>query len=431
MSTDTWLEPAVAVAALSVLTLASIVEASLATVNRLTLRELIEGRAGAHRVESLIERPQSIRSSMVLIELVAAATSVTMLSRIFDRETPRFVMPLTLVVGSLALILAAGVLPSILTSTERTEESRRFLRMASALSMAAWPLRLIATGLERALAVVLRRKPAVAEQSAAVESDESAGDGGDDDYGLQEEEQEMISGVLGLDSATVREIMVPRMDVVAVEEDVPVADVVDLIRTGGHSRIPIYRDSIDTVVGVLYAKDLLRFVREESATVKLLDLIRPAYFVPDSKHVDELLRDLQQAKVHVAVVVDEYGGTAGIVTIEDILEEIVGEIQDEYDRESPLIERVGPDEVVVDGLISVDEIADIFQADFAEGDTGTVGGFVQRRLGRIPVPGERVRADGLFIEVQSVEHHRIRKVRIERVPDEAVAAAPAHESEPA
>ena len=431
MSTDTWLELTVAIIALGVLTLASVVEASLATVNRLTLRELIEGRAGAHRVQSLIERPQSIRSSMVLVELVSTATAVVMLSRFFERQTPGLTVPLTLVVGSVALIVAAGVLPNVLTSTDRTEEPQRLLRVASMLAFAAGPLRLVSGGLELAFGAILRRSPGAEEDHAAPELDESQEEGGEDEFGLQGEEQEMISGVLGLEAATVRAIMVPRIDIVAVPEDLPIAEAVDLIRAGGHSRIPVYRDSIDTVVGVLYAKDLLRFVREESAAVKILDLIRPAYFVPDSKHVDDLLRDLQQAKVHIAIVVDEYGGTAGLVTIEDILEEIVGEIQDEYDRESPLIERVGPEEVIVDGLISVDEVADIFETDFAEGETGTVGGFVQRRLGRIPGPGETVRADGLLIEVQSVEHHRIRKLHIERVAEEALATTPARDSEPA
>jgi CBS domain containing-hemolysin-like protein len=242
----------------------------------------------------------------------------------------------------------------------------------------------------------------------------------------EEEEHEMISAILHLDEACAREIMVPRPDIVAVPIEMPVIQVVEIARQRGHSRIPVYRESIDTIVGVVYAKDFLRFVEEDLAAVSLLELLRPGYFVPESKRVDELLKDLRKEKVHLAVVVDEYGGTSGIVTIEDILEEIVGEIQDEYDREPPLIERLGPEEAIVDGRLSVDEVADIFEAEFAEGDFDTIGGFVQRQLGRIPEEGESVRVGGLLFEVQSVEHRRIRKVRVIRTDEPAVAAEAAH-----
>ncbi|HET9016254.1 MAG TPA: hemolysin family protein [Thermomicrobiaceae bacterium] len=420
MSTDTWLELAVALAALGLLTLASLVEANLATVNRLTLRDLIEGRAGAHRVQSLIDRPRAIRASMVLLELASAATAVALLGRLFVREVPGFALPATLVVGGLALILAASVLPDVLTPEDRADEPQRLLRVARMLCLAATPLRFVAAIMARPLALVFRRPGPAGEQHTQLEADEAQPAGTTEEFGLQEDEQEMISGVLGLEGATTRDIMVPRIDVVAVPDDTPVDDAVELIRRGGHSRIPVYHESIDTVVGVLYAKDLLRFVGGATETTAISGLIRSAHFVPDSMHVDDLLRDLQTARVHLAIVVDEYGGTAGLVTIEDILEEIVGEIQDEYDRELPLVERLGPSEVIVDGLIPVDEVADLFETDFAEGETGTVGGFVQRRLGRIPEAGETVRADGLLIEVRSVEHHRIRKLRVERVADAAL-----------
>jgi CBS domain containing-hemolysin-like protein len=224
----------------------------------------------------------------------------------------------------------------------------------------------------------------------------------------------MISAILDLDQAMVHEIMVPRPDITAVSVDTDVLEVVELARTVGHSRIPVYRDSIDAIIGVVHAKDFLRFVDDDAADVELLELLRPAYFVPESKRVGELLHDLRSEKVHLAVVVDEYGGTAGIVTIEDILEEIVGEIQDEYDRELPLVERVGPDEVIVDGRIPIDELAEIFDTDFSDGDYDTIGGFVQKQLGRIPGAGETVEADGLRFEVQTVEHRRIRTVRVVR-----------------
>jgi CBS domain containing-hemolysin-like protein len=241
-----------------------------------------------------------------------------------------------------------------------------------------------------------------------------------EDQEIEEEEHEMISAILELDEACARELMVPRPDIVAVSIDMPVLEVVSVARLRGHSRIPVYRDSIDSIAGVVYAKDFLRFVEEDLANVQLADLLRPAYFVPESKRVDELLKDLRNEKVHLAVVVDEYGGTAGIVTIEDILEEIVGEIQDEYDREAPLVERIGPEEAIIDGRLSVDEVEDIFETEIADGEFDTIGGFVQRQLGHIPNEGESVRTGNLLFEVQSVEHRRIRKLRVLRNHEPAV-----------
>ncbi|MDI3341938.1 MAG: hemolysin family protein [Sphaerobacter sp.] len=417
MSTDSsWIELAVAAVSLLILALAALAEASLAAANRISLREMIEGRSSPNRVQSLIDHPQLIRSSLVLLELLAALVIAAMLTRVFTRGVPSYGLPLAIVVSAVAVLLTARVLPAVLAPAEQWDEPRRMMRVASLMATAILPLTTLADLAARGLRRILA---AGADHSAgAGEADGELPNGGNGELDIEEAEQEMISGVLGLEEATVREIMVPRLDIVAVPQDMPIAEVVDLIRKVGHSRIPVYRDSIDSIVGVIYAKDLLRFVQQDPTGATLLDLLRPAYFVPESKRVDELLRDMRQAKVHIAIVVDEYGGTAGLVTIEDILEEIVGEIQDEYDRETPLIERLGATEVIVDGRISVDEIADIFDTQFAEGETGTIGGFVQKRLGRIPQAGESLRADGLLIEVQAVEHHRIRKLRVVRVDEE-------------
>lgn len=417
LSTESWIDIAVAVIALLLLGLASLVETSLATVSRGTLRELLEGRIGAHRVRSLVDRPQAVRSTMLLIEIICVLVTAIVLTQLFGRETERYGALIALGVGFVAIVLVCRVLPVSVLPVERSEESTWLHRLATGLSFIAIPFTLLTEGLTRLLALLFRRgQPEALEISESLEAGEHAEKPGND-LDIEEDEQEMISGILGLEDATAREIMVPRLDIVAVPEDMSIPEVVDITRRVGHSRIPVFRESIDAIVGVIYAKDLLRFVQEDLSSVKLLDLVRPAYFVPESKRVDELLHDLQQAKVHIAIVVDEYGGTAGLVTIEDILEEIVGEIQDEYDRETPLVERVSAEEAIVDGRISVDEIAEIFDTEFADGESGTVGGYVQKCLGRIPEAGESVRADGLMIEVQAVEHHRIRKLRVTRVPE--------------
>lgn len=418
MSTDSWLAIAVAGITLVIFGLAAFVESSLATVNRLTLRELIEERAGPHHVQSLIDRPQVVRSTMLLVELISAVVIAITLTGVFRQLVPAYGTWVAFASSAVSIMIIRGIARAA-ASTEYDTDSPAIKRIARPLKRLAAPAVLTTDLVTKALAPLFRQANGNGEAGTTNgEERERADDSQAEALDLEEDEQEMISGILGLEEATAREIMVPRMDIIAVPIEATVNDVVDIVRVAGHSRIPVFRETIDAIVGMVYAKDLLRFVREETGPVKLIDLLRPAYFVPESKRVDELLKDLQQEKVHLAIVVDEYGGTAGLVTIEDILEEIVGEIQDEYDREVPMVERVGAEEVLVDGRISLDEIGEIFETEFADRESGTVGGFVQRTLGRIPKAGESVEANGLLIEVRAVEHHRIRKLRIVRMPDQ-------------
>lgn len=413
MSTSGWLELGVAIVAYIALAFTATVELGLAAVSRITVRELIEERAAAHHVHSLVERPQDIRASLLLVELLTAAVGVSLVVALFDRQFGAQGSLLALALNVLLVLLLSRALPALIIAGA-SRETALFERIGAIVATLVAPLMSITNGLSRLAAPGNRN----GERAGADESTDANGDARDGNGHLDqdaiEEEHEMISAILDLDQAMVHEIMVPRTDITAVSVDAEVLEVVDLARTIGHSRIPVYRESIDTIIGVVHAKDFLRFVDDDAANVELVELLRPAYFVPESKHVGELLHDLRSEKVHLAVVVDEYGGTAGIVTIEDILEEIVGEIQDEYDRELPLVERVGPDEVIVDGRIPIDELAEIFDTDFSDGDYDTIGGFVQKQLGRIPGAGETVDADGLRFEVQTVEHRRIRTVRVVR-----------------
>ncbi len=234
---------------------------------------------------------------------------------------------------------------------------------------------------------------------------------------IEVDEKEMIAGIIELGETVVREVMVPRIDVVAVPETIALPDALDLIITAGHSRIPVYRGTIDNVQGVLYAKDLLRPYREGRFDVPIKELLRPAYFVPESKKIDELLRELQQSKVHMAIVVDEYGGTAGVVTIEDLLEEIVGDIQDEYDSEDPMVTRTTENEYSFDARISLDEVSKLVGVDLPTEESDTLGGFIFSQLGRVPTAGSQVVFGPLTFEVQSISGRRIQKVRVVRQPE--------------
>jgi len=238
---------------------------------------------------------------------------------------------------------------------------------------------------------------------------------------IEEEEKEMIHGVIELGDKQVHEVMVPRIGIRAVNVDDPFDEVLDTIVAAGHSRLPIFTESLDNIIGILYAKDLLPYLKgngRDSSAIDLRKLARPPVYVPESKPVDDLLHEMQVAKRHIAIVVDEYGGTAGLVTMEDVVEEIVGEIQDEYDTEEPMVEEVSTDGELafrLDGRVSMDDLRDLFDLpDDDEPDEDaydTVGGFVVHRVGRIPLPGAEVLfRDDVILRVEAAEPRRVARV---------------------
>src|SRR5687767_2383398 len=244
---------------------------------------------------------------------------------------------------------------------------------------------------------------------------------GSEQGGIEEEEKEMIHGVIELGDKQVHEVMVPRIGIRAVNVDDPIDEVLDTIVAAGHSRLPVYEESLDNIIGILYAKDLLPYLKGNGRSQGQIDirtLVRAPVYVPESKAVDELLHDMQTAKRHIAIVVDEYGGTAGLVTMEDVVEEIVGEIQDEYDAEEPMVESIASDDELafrLDGRVSMDDLRDLFDlSDDDEPDEeayDTVGGFVVHREGRIPLPGaETPFRDGVMLRVEAAEPRRVARV---------------------
>lgn len=234
---------------------------------------------------------------------------------------------------------------------------------------------------------------------------------------IEEDEREMIVSIFEMGETVVREIMVPRPDMRALNVDSAIADAVDVIIQSGHSRIPVYEENVDHIIGFLYAKDLLAHFRNGRQDVALRSLLRKAYFVPQSKKLDELFHDMQAQRVHIAIVVDEYGGTAGLVTIEDLLEEIVGEIQDEYDAELPLYQQVSPTTFLFNGRIDLDEVAYLLSIEFGEAgeDVETLGGFIYTQLGRVPKQDDWLEFGECRFQVKQIDARRIEQVSVERL----------------
>jgi putative hemolysin len=242
---------------------------------------------------------------------------------------------------------------------------------------------------------------------------------GQPEGGLEMDERRMIYSIFQFGDTLCREIMVPRTEVLALDVRTPLNRAINALVDSGHSRVPVYDDAIDNVVGMLYAKDLLKVHVAPTEKVSIQKFLRPAYFVPESKKVDELLAEMQARGTHIAVVVDEYGGMAGLVTLEDIVEEIVGEIRDEYDQsEERLVEKINKDEVLFKARVSLDDFNDALGTSLVTDQTDTLGGYFYSEMGRVPAEGDHLQLEDWLLTIEEVRGRRIGKIRARRQPTE-------------
>lgn len=239
---------------------------------------------------------------------------------------------------------------------------------------------------------------------------------GQTDGALEKGERQMIYSIFQFGDTLAREIMVPRIDMLALDVNAPLDEVVDAVSGSGHSRIPVYEDTIDNIIGLLYAKDLLNYLHNKEIFSSLRDLMRPAFFVPEAKKLDDLLTEMQSSRTHIAIVVDEYGGVAGLVTLEDILEEIIGEIRDEYDQSEELpFQKISDQEYIFQGNIDLDDYNELMGTEVEKDMADTLGGLMYGLMGRVPVGGEQVELDGVQLTVEHVIGRRIHKVRAKKI----------------
>jgi len=229
---------------------------------------------------------------------------------------------------------------------------------------------------------------------------------------IDEDEGGMLQSILELDETILREIMIPRTAMVCADAEAPFSQVLATILQSGHSRIPVYQGNIDNIIGLVYAKDLLRFWGRPIDDIDLDEVLRQPYLVPESKLVSDLLKELRENRVHIAIVIDEYGGTSGLVTIEDMIEEIVGDIQDEYDREEQWLVEQPDGSLLVDGRLNIEEFEEYFDVEVAREKFDTVGGYVVEQYGRVPAEGERVKVDDFVMLIVQSDQRAIRQIRV-------------------
>ncbi len=273
-----------------------------------------------------------------------------------------------------------------------------------------------AKGIQNWLRMCFRRLASV-EQTVDVEKEiQQLIDEGEQRGLISEDEGEMIQGIFSFRDTIAREIMVPRTDTVYAAADTGISEIIQVIIQSGHSRIPIYQDNIDNIIGTLHAKDLLPFWGTDDITIR--EIMREPYFIPETKKISEVLKDLRDKKSHIAIVIDEYGGTAGILTLEDIIEEIIGEIMDEYDAEQKLIVEHEDGSISVSARLEIEKLGDFLNVELPEGDFESVGGFIISLIGKVPEVNEKVVYDGLEIQIEAATSRKIDRARIRKIGQE-------------
>jgi CBS domain containing-hemolysin-like protein len=400
----------------------SLMSAAAAASTRLTrgrARRLAEaGGRRAAALERMIERPSRVAASAALVLAVTytgiAAVLAWVLQTMYAGAPHWLDVAAAVIISAVVVYLFGETLPRTLAVANPETVGLAVAPWATRVTALVYPVaRLLSAGWRWIAATISgEAAPEVpwvdAEELAAHPADQEA------DTGAEEAEEDIIDNVSGFREKVVREIMVPRPDMVCLEDTAGVDEALAAVADSGFSRLPVYHDTVDDVRGVLYAKDLLIRLGAGPAGISISELARPAFFVPETKSVEELLLEMRN-RTHIAVVADEYGGTAGMVTIEDILEEIVGEIFDEYDRAVALVEVLGDGRYRVDARLSIDEMNELFGTAL-EPEAESVGGLFTEIAGRIPQAGESIEIEGLRLTVEALEGARIRRMTVEPVP---------------
>jgi putative hemolysin len=420
---EAWLQLIILIISLILCATASAAETALTSVSRIKLRNLVEeGDKKALEIERLITQPNIFLSTILVVNSVAVIVASSMTTVLALRFIPDYGE----LIGTILISLVVLIFCEITPKTAAVQNPIRWARaLVTPVRVAAWllhPLVVTLSAITNSLVRLLggqikHRGPFVTEEELRLLVNV-----GEEEGVLEEGETDMIHSVFEFADTTVREVMIPRIDMVTLESDATVDEAVDVALQGGFSRIPVYEETIDNIIGVLFTKDMLKQLREDHNSLPIRELVRPAYFVPETKKLDDLLREIRQ-RTHMAIVVDEYGSVAGLVTIEDLVEEIVGDIQDEYDREENLFEQVTQYEYIFDAKINLDEFNELMDTDLENEDYETLGGFLLGQLDKIPVPGDTITYKNLTFTVLTTRGLRITKVKVERVGTHTLAAS--------
>ena len=378
---------------------------------------------GTDRVLRLLDRPRRLLAAILLLNTVVNVGAAILSTQLMLGAagafgwTPLAALAANVVGLTFVLLVTSEIAPKLVASRQPVRFATAVAGPLGALVKAVSP---VADLLARLATAVQGRFRSVDEPLSS-DDIKSMADVGEAQGSIGEQERALIHSIVEFGETTVREVMVSRVDVQSMSTDASLDDALDLIRETGHSRFPLYREHIDNVLGVVYAKDLLPTIEGDGATPDWAALARRPLFVPPGKTLDDMLADFQQSSTHMAIVVDEYGGTAGLVTLEDLLEEVVGEIRDELDgpEDELPIHAVAPGVFRTEARVDLDDLSEAVgvELDTDDYDFETLGGLILHLTGDIPAPGDQIEHAGLLLHVETVEENRIHDVRIERLPE--------------
>jgi putative hemolysin len=377
----------------------------------LSLQE--EGRLGARRLVALVEHPEAFLNTVLLLVLVCQLVSATLVGILADRWFGAWGVLAATVFEVVVIFVFAEALPKN-WAVQNPERSALWAAPVISSLVRFPPVRVVSNALIGMADAILRprgRRSHVSESELLAMADVAV----EEDV-IETDERALIHSIIEFGDTVVREVMVPRPDMRAVEAELPVSEALGVAMDVGFSRLPAYVSNVDDIVGIAYVKDMIRAERDGQGQQPVRDYVREAHFVPETKRVAPLMREMQERQFHLAIVVDEYGGTAGLVALEDLIEELVGEIVDEYDTEEPPVQQLGQGVLSVSGRLSVDELNDLLDAELPTGSWDTVGGLLFDLLGRVPGEGEGADVDGVRLVAERVEGHRIGRVRVSPVP---------------
>jgi CBS domain containing-hemolysin-like protein len=392
-------------------------ETALTSMNIIKIKQLQnKGKKDAEVLERLMHKTPKILATILtgnnIVNNAATAIATELTFKIISGKNATVVA--TMVMTVLVLIFGE-ITPKTYSSHYPEKVAIKLGKPLEILSFVFYPILKILTAITNFIIKLFggdiqRTKVLVSEEEikTLVDVGEEAGI-------IERDEREMINSIFEIGDIEVTEVMVPRIDMIYLEEESTLEEALNVVMEYGYSRIPVIKDTIDNVVGILYAKDLLIYSKKNPSDFEILKLIRGAYYEPESKKVSDLLKEMQKEKTHMAIILDEYGGTLGLVTIEDILEEIVGDILDEYDNEIEFIEHLEENALIVNAKASIEEINEILAVNLPEEEYESIGGFVFNLLGRVPVKGDEMKLGDIKIKVLNVQNRRIKQLEIKKI----------------
>ncbi|MGH9247016.1 MAG: hemolysin family protein [Acidimicrobiales bacterium] len=384
-----------------------------------------EGRRGAGVLVRLLEHRERVLNPILLVLLTCHLAIATIVAVVVERRFGLGGLAVAFVIELAVIFVLAEAVPKTYALLDADRAATFVAPLVRGLALIA-PLRWITRGLIGMANVIIpgkgrREGPTVSEEELLALAGVAA-----QDAVIDVSERALIERTIEFGDTVVREVMVPRPDMITVSGDFRVSDVIEVVILNGYSRLPVTGEGVDDIVGIVYAKDLMRAERDGKGDQPVTTVARPAHFVPETKRVAELLREMQSGHVHIAVVVDEYGGTSGLVTLEDLIEELVGEIVDEYDVDEAAVESLPDGDLRVNARMNIDQLAELLDAELPDGDWDSVGGLMFSLLGHVPVEGETVDVDGVRLRADRVTGRRISRVRISRLAEPPSRAGGAH-----